>query len=214
METLLGLLIIAGLIVIIVGAILFFIDYAKKNSKKVSLIVLSGGLVLILIGIVGNIGIQNHQAKIAAQEKAEQVQLAKKKNAKFTTYATSFVSTFNDTWNDTVKLNNKTDKSWSSAIESDSESFDVNKTIEKVESDNSNLILGITTNQDQLNKDIKNLKANNTGKYDIKKYETANNKIQAYANFVVNPSGSYNEYGSKTTDLNSAVTTAADAFSE
>ena len=214
MGTLLGLLMIVGLIVIIVGAILFFIDYAKKNSKKVSLIVLSSGLALVLVGGVGAIAVQNHQDKIIAQEKAAQARLIKRKNTKFITTVSSFLTTLNVAWGDTEKLDNKTNKGWYNAIESDSESFDVNKTIENIQSNNADLIASITTEQDQLNSDIKKLKDNDTGKYDLKKYETANEKMKAYSDFVTAPSGSYSDYGSKTTDLDNAVNTAVDAITD
>lgn len=214
MEIFLGFLMIAGFIVIIVGAILFFIDYAKKNSKKISLIVLSSGLVLTLVGGIGAVSMEAHTEKIAAQKQAEKKEITKEKDLRFQKLTTAYMSALNDTWSDTVKLNNRTDKAWSDAIDSGSESFDVDKTIEKIETDNASLITEILSNQNDLDSDIKKMRTNNTGKYDFKKYETMNEKIKSYTNFVTNPSGSYSSYGDKTTGLNDAVTTAYDAINE
>ncbi|MCG7196761.1 hypothetical protein [Pediococcus pentosaceus] len=210
METFLAFTFFGGLIVLLVGAILFFIDYAQKRAKKKSLIIVAIGVVLTVLSLGSEILINQHNARVAQQQKEELAAEKKSKDKKFKNTASNFLAKYYVIWGDSEDLGNSVNKDWENAIDNDPEGFDVEKTIDDIESKNTDKITEITDGTDKLDTYLDTLKKNDTGKYSYEDFDKANDNISTLSNLVTSPSGSYSSFGTEFSDDDDAVSKSFD----
>lgn len=213
METFLSFLFFVGIIVLLVGAILFFIDYAQKRSKKKSLIIIGVGLIIGIISLGGVGMIEKHNADVVKEQKARAALVKKQENKKFRDAASEYLAEYYIIFGKSEDLGNAINKSWGNAIYNSSDDYDVNKVITKIESKNSAKISTITDGQTKLDGYLATLKKNDTGTYDLKTYETANDKMTDLTTMVTSISGSYSSFGSDFSDADDAVAKSFKAIS-
>lgn len=213
METFLSLLFFLGIIVVVVGAILFFIDYAQKRNKKKSLIIIGVGIIMGVVSLGGISLIDQHNAAIAEAQQEKIAKLKKEKNKKFKDTASEYLAEYYIIFGKAEDLGNAINKSWGDSIENSSDDYDVDKVLDAIESKNSSKITTIADGQSQLDTYLATLKKNNTGKYNLKAYETANDKMSTLTTMVTSISGSYSSFGTDFSDADDAVSKSFKAIS-
>lgn len=213
METFLSLLFFLGIIVVVVGAILFFIDYAQKRNKKKSLIIIGVGIIMGIVSLGGISLIDQHNAAIAEAQQEKIAKLKKEKNKKFKDTASEYLAEYYIIFGKAEDLGNAINKSWGDSIENSSDDYDVDKVLDAIESKNSSKITTIADGQSQLDTYLATLKKNNTGKYNLKAYETANDKMSTLTTMVTSISGSYSSFGTDFSDADDAVSKSFKAIS-
>lgn len=213
METFLSLLFFLGIIVAVVGAILFFIDYAQKRNKKKSLIIIGVGIIMGIVSLGGISLIDQHNAAIAEAQQQKIAKLKKEKNKKFKDTASEYLAEYYIIFGKAEDLGNTINKSWGDSIENSSANYDVDKVLDAIEAKNSSKITTITDGQSQLDTYLATLKKNDTGKYNLKTYETANDRISTLTTMVTSISGSYSSFGTDFSDADDAVSKSFKAIS-
>ncbi|MFH7579662.1 hypothetical protein [Lactiplantibacillus plantarum] len=213
METFLSLLFFLGIIVVVVGAILFFIDYAQKRNKKKSLIIIGVGIIMGIVSLGGISLIDQHNAAIAEAQQEKIAKLKKEKNKKFKDTASEYLAEYYIIFGKAEDLGNTINKSWGDSIENSSADYDVDKVLDAIEAKNSSKITTITDGQSQLDTYLATLKKNNTGKYNLKIYETANDRMSTLTTMVTSISGSYSSFGTDFSDADDAVSKSFKAIS-
>lgn len=213
METFLSLLFFLGIIVVVVGAILFFIDYAQKRNKKKSLIIIGVGIIMGVVSLGGISLIDQHNAAIAEAQQEKIAKLKKEKNKKFKDTASEYLAEYYIIFGKAEDLGNAINKSWGDSIENSSDDYDVDKVLDAIEAKNSSKITTITDGQSQLDTYLATLKKNNTGKYNLKIYETANDRMSTLTTMVTSISGSYSSFGTDFSDADDAVSKSFKAIS-
>lgn len=213
METFLSLLFFLGIIVVVVGAILFFIDYAQKRNKKKSLIIIGVGIIMGIVSLGGISLIDQHNAAIAEAQQQKIAKLKKEKNKKFKDTASEYLAEYYIIFGKAEDLGNTINKSWGDSIENSSDDYDVDKVLDAIEAKNSSKITTITDGQSQLDTYLATLKKNNTGKYNLKIYETANDRMSTLTTMVTSISGSYSSFGTDFSDADDAVSKSFKAIS-
>ncbi|MGP9049932.1 hypothetical protein [Lactiplantibacillus plantarum] len=213
METFLSLLFFLGIIVVVVGAILFFIDYAQKRNKTKSLIIIGVGIIMGVVSLGGISLIDQHNAAIAEAQQEKIAKLKKEKNKKFKDTASEYLAEYYIIFGKAEDLGNAINKSWGDSIENSSDDYDVDKVLDAIESKNSSKITTIADGQSQLDTYLATLKKNNTGKYNLKAYETANDKMSTLTTMVTSISGSYSSFGTDFSDADDAVSKSFKAIS-
>ncbi|KRN94072.1 hypothetical protein [Pediococcus stilesii] len=210
METFLAFTFLGGLIVLLVGAIIFFIDYAQKREKKKSLTIVVVGMALTVLSFGGEALIIQHNTKVAQVRKDELLVEKKKKDKKFKNTASDLLAKYYVIWGDSEDLGNSVNKDWENAIDDDPEGFDVEKTIDDIENKNDDKITAINDGIDELDTYLDILKKNDTGRYNYKDFEKANDNISTLSDLVTSPSGSYSSFGTKFSDDDDAVSKSFD----
>lgn len=213
METFLSLLFFLGIIVVVVGAILFFIDYAQKRNKKKSLIIIGVGIIMGIVSLGGISLIDQHNAAIAEVQQQKIAKLKKEKNKKFKDTASEYLAEYYIIFGKAEDLGNTINKSWGDSIENSSADYDVDKVLDAIEAKNSSKITTITDGQSQLDTYLATLKKNDTGKYNLKTYETANDRMSTLTTMVTSISGSYSSFGTDFSDADDAVSKSFKAIS-
>ncbi|MCT4452832.1 hypothetical protein [Lactiplantibacillus plantarum] len=213
METFLSLLFFLGIIVVVVGAILFFIDYAQKRNKKKSLIIIGVGIIMGIVSLGGISLIDQHNAAIAEAQQQKIAKLKKEKNKKFKDTASEYLAEYYIIFGKAEDLGNTINKSWGDSIENSSADYDVDKVLDAIEAKNSSKITTITDGQSQLDTYLATLKKNDTGKYNLKTYETANDRMSTLTTMVTSISGSYSSFGTDFSDADDAVSKSFKAIS-
>lgn len=213
METFLSLLFFLGIIVAVVGAILFFIDYAQKRNKKKSLIIIGVGIIMGIVPLGGISLIDQHNAAIAEAQQQKIAKLKKEKNKKFKDTASEYLAEYYIIFGKAEDLGNTINKSWGDSIENSSVNYDVDKVLDAIEAKNSSKITTITDGQSQLDTYLATLKKNDTGKYNLKTYETANDRMSTLTTMVTSISGSYSSFGTDFSDADDAVSKSFKAIS-
>ena len=213
METFLSLLFFLGIIVAVVGAILFFIDYAQKRNKKKSLIIIGVGIIMGIVSLGGISLIDQHNAAIAEAQQQKIAKLKKEKNKKFKDTASEYLAEYYIIFGKAEDLGNTINKSWGDSIENSSANYDVDKVLDAIEAKNSSKITTITDGQSQLDTYLATLKKNDTGKYNLKTYETANDRMSTLTTMVTSISGSYSSFGTDFSDADDAVSKSFKAIS-
>ncbi|PKX53831.1 hypothetical protein BIS21_01620 [Lactiplantibacillus plantarum] len=213
METFLSLLFFLGIIVVVVGAILFFIDYAQKRNKKKSLIIIGVGIIMGIVSLGGISLIDQHNAAIAEAQQQKIAKLKKEKNKKFKDTASEYLAEYYIIFGKAEDLGNTINKSWGDSIENSSADYDVDKVLDAIEAKNSSKITTITDGQSQLDTYLTTLKKNDTGKYNLKTYETANDRMSTLTTMVTSISGSYSSFGTDFSNADDAVSKSFKAIS-
>lgn len=213
MEGFLSIVFFIALIVLIVGAILFFIDYAQKRSKKKSLTIIGAGLIIGAISLGGVGMIEKHNADIVKAQQEQAALVRKQKNKKFKDAASNYLAEYYIIFGKSESLGNAINKSWGNSIENSSGDYDVDKVITSIESNNSSKISVINDGQSKLDDYLSTLKKNDTGKYDLKVFKTANSRITDLTSTVTSISGSYNSFGDDFSDADDAVAKSFKAIS-
>ncbi|AEV95145.1 O-antigen ligase family protein [Pediococcus claussenii] len=194
MNTLLAFLFLGSLIVILIGAILFFIDYAQKRNKRKSLIIIAVGFLISIISISGFGAIEHHNQKVAEEKQAKIAQIKKQKDKKFKSIASEYSLKYIELISTSEDLAKKVNSEWGNAIDNSGDDYDVDKTIDDIEEKNSDKISQINDDQSTLDSDLTKLKKNNTSKYGYHKFKKANDNITDLTNFVTSPTGSYSDF--------------------
>ena len=213
METFLSLLFFLGIIVVVVGAILFFIDYAQKRNKKKSLIIIGVGIIMGIVSLGGISLIDQHNAAIAEVQQQKIAKLKKEKNKKFKDTASEYLAEYYIIFGKAEDLGNTINKSWGDSIENSSADYDVDKVLDAIEAKNSSKITTITDGQSQLDTYLATLKKIDSGKYNLKTYDTANDRMSTLTTMVTSISGSYSSFGTDFSDADDAVSKSFKAIS-
>lgn len=205
---------ILGAIILIVGAILFFIDYAQKRSKKKSLIIVGVGVTLAIISLGGISLVEQHNARLEEIRQEKLANQKKRANKKFISTASEYLAEYYILFGKSETLGNSINKDWGNAIDDSTDDFDVDKTIETIENKNTDTISEITDGQSKLDDYLATLEKNDTGTYDLKIYKTANSRMTDLTNKVTSISGSYSSFASDFSDADDAVSKSFSAISK
>ncbi|AVK60320.1 hypothetical protein C5Z25_00355 [Lactobacillus sp. CBA3605] len=187
-----------GLILLIIGAIFFFIDYAKGTHKKLSYILMAIGLIIAIGGYFGNTyQIKQEQIRQAKIEKNKEKTFASNySNIRYYTYTTGIkaekigdklTSVWHDAiWNDNgVTVDGKSYTDFNKAIEAQYAVYTSEGTIDKMDTALSHLESTYAT----LKQNVTN--KNETKLADAKK---AVKDAKKFVNLVENPSGNYSTF--------------------
>lgn len=205
MQGFLSVIFFIALIALIVGAILFFIDYAQKRSKKKSLIIIGAAVVVGIVSLGGVGMIEQHNANVEKARQAQVAGLKKQKDKKFKSTASEYLAEYYTAFGKSEDLGNAINKEWAQSIQDSTGDYDVNKALETIEKKHSTTISEITNEQSNMDDYLSTLKKNDTGKYDLKSFETANNKMTDLTTMVTTVSGSYTSFGNDFSDSDDAV---------
>ncbi|CAJ1227594.1 hypothetical protein [Lactiplantibacillus xiangfangensis] len=200
---------IIGIIILVVGAIFFFIDYAKGNKKQMSSIIMVVGLIL---GIGGYFG---HTYQVH-QEQVRQAQIKKAKEKAFADNYSNISYYAYETGTRAEKVGNKLTKVWHAAIWDDGgitidgqNYTDFNKAL-NAQSDlytSNGTIDKLDSKLNSLESTYKELKQNVTSK-NTDKLSKAKNVVKDtkdLVNIVENPSGNYATFSSHFSDADAKL---------
>jgi len=199
-----------GIIILIIGGIFFFINYAKGSSKK-------GSYIIMIIGILIAGGAYGTNAYLVKQE---QLRLAKIKKNKESNFASNYSSinyyasktgivaekvgekystVWHDAiWNDSVTVNGKSYTDFNKAVAAQTEAYVLDGTMSKMDD-----------NLKKLNSTYSDLQKNVTDK-NVEKLATAKQTVKdtrEFVNTVENPSGNYSTFNNNVSDADSALST-------
>jgi hypothetical protein len=211
MDVFLVFTLLIGVVVAIVGAVLFIIDYAKNQPKKISLRVIGIGLAISIISFGGIELYVKHEDAVAAQqaaEKEEQAAMDKKSKKAFSdlkanaimicmsteTVGNKYLEIWHDTiFDDSATVAGKTYTDFNDAVPAQETVYENDGTLDKIQSE-----------QDDMNADLKTMEKNKTNNSTNKEnYATAQKQVKAVNKFVrvvTSPSGTYSDYSSTIND--------------
>lgn len=210
MTLILALAFFGGLVVVLIGAILFFIDYAQNRSKKKSLKIVGIGLAVSIIGLGIESTISYHESRVA-KIKQEKIKKANaKKDKVFKETESEFLADYYTAWEKAEKLGNSVSDDWEKAIDNDPDGYDPDEALKKIEEKDSDEISKIHVDVAIVDEDLAKLKKNNTGKYKIEEFKKADRNLNKLSNFVTSPSGSYMDFGNDFSDYDDEVSNSFD----
>lgn len=200
---------ILGIIVLVVGAIFFFIDYAKGGAKKVSYIIMVVGLVLAAGGYFGN-QYEIHQAQVRQAKIKQQKEKTFADNYSNIRYYALEVGTsaekignkYVDVWHDAiwedsgVTIDGKTYTDFNKAIQAQYNVYTNNGTIDDMDANLASL-------ESTYKKLTNNVTAKNTEK--LAKAKKTVTDAKAFVNTVEDPSGNYGTFSNKVSENDSAL---------
>lgn len=202
---------VVGIIILIVGAIFFFIDYAKGNKKKVSYIIMAVGVIVA----AGGYWAQTYQVK---QAQIRQAQLKKQKektfadnygNIKYYAYTTGvkaekignkFVDVWHDAiWEDSgVTIDGKSYTDFNKALQAQYDVYSSDGTIDKMDTALKHL-------ESTYAKCRENVTAKNQAK--LTKAKQTVKDAKHFVKLVESPSGNYATFSSNVSDADSTLST-------
>ncbi|AKP66794.1 DUF4190 domain-containing protein [Companilactobacillus ginsenosidimutans] len=196
------------LIISILTIIGFFITWIvgviikRKGPKTTGKIGMSITTVFLITSFAGSAVGTYH----LVQQEAVKEQITKTQDKRFKTASKEFKNKFLIVGSNLETIGTNEYKAWGDKIDNSDEDFDVDVAVTDIVTDNS-------TSIEQSDKDIKNLEKklkimsdNDTGKYNLKKYKTAYKRIGKFHDFVSYPTGSYNSFSDTMTTLDDNVT--------
>lgn len=211
---------IIGVIVLVIGAIFFFIDYAKDRKKKMSYSIMIIGIFLGAGGYLRH-SYQVHQEEVlqAQTEEDEENNLARIKQDKEEKFSDAYKNTtyyVYDVGTNAGDVGTKLMEVWHDAIWKDGVTIDgknytdvneaVNAQYKLHQSDGT--IDKLNSSLDNMESAYKKLKNNATNK-NTDKLNTAEKNVKnarKLAKVVKNPSGNYTTFSNKVNDAVSALT--------
>ncbi|MGX6402479.1 hypothetical protein ACWM0Y_15305 [Lactiplantibacillus plantarum] len=216
MLDLLSIVIILGLGAFIVGIILFIIDYAKQNPKRVSVTVMVSGIAVSAIAFATFGGIVSHNDKVAEQEAEKQALIRKKKEKRFKSAYSDLKVEATEVGMSSEKIGNKLSQVWHDAIWEDDGVkidgkyyIDFNKAINKQYSIyvSDGTITELTSEESAMDNSYTTLKKNKTVKNNAKFKQATKIRSEAkkFSNLVTDPSGNYSTFTDNITEVDNAL---------
>lgn len=216
MLDLLSIVIILGLGAFIVGIILFIIDYAKQNPKRVSVTVMVSGIAFSAIAFATFGGIVSHNDKVAEQEAEKQALIRKKKEKRFKSAYSDLKVEATEVGMSSEKIGNKLSRVWHDAIwEDDGVKIDgkyytdFNKAINKQYSIyvSDGTITELTSEESAMDNSYTTLKKNKTVKNNAKFKQATKIRSEAkkFSNLVTDPNGNYSTFTDNITEVDNAL---------
>ncbi|WP_025023480.1 hypothetical protein [Companilactobacillus nodensis] len=193
---------IIGLVVlgfVITWSIGFFVK--KKTVLKVG----KWGLIIslpILIILSTGTGVSYHKE---LQQKQKEETLVKKMDNTVSKTMYKFDDLYIATAVTLESIGNKEYKSWGKAIDDSEGDFDVDTEVDKIVEDNQKDIDTTKEGTEKLKEYITKMDDNDTNSYDIDKYKDAYKKIDKMYDYISNPTGSYNNFYDKFTQMDDEV---------
>lgn len=181
MTTFFSLIILIGIGILIVGIILFIVDYAKDKSKKTSLIVGTTGIVTVLFSAMIIKIIDVHQQNVEKAQEAENEKI-------FKTTANKFLNKYEEIGPECEDLGNTEYDYWGDDIDNSSyDDYDPSDTITSMVEDNADDIITIDSDMQTEKKLLKTLSEHKNDKYDYTKYKKAYDHLDQFADMVTSP---------------------------
>lgn len=184
------------LILAVILAIIFGVIFVVGLLMKITPLKLTGmigaiiGIALLVFGGIG-LGVTKEHQK---NEQIRQAKIKKNKDKKFKLAANEFKNIYYAIGLKAEKLGDKELNFWDNAIETSGDNFDVDKVGKDMDTKYGSERDTLYTMQATLNAQVKIMKANNTGKYDLSEYTTAYDKMTKFVSIVHGASGSYNSF--------------------
>ncbi|MFD1418834.1 hypothetical protein [Companilactobacillus keshanensis] len=192
---------------IVLGFLITWITGFFKKINTVSKVGKLGFIISISIFLAFSIGTGASLYK-DIKEQSESEQLTEYMNNKALDSMKKFNKLYESQGLELETVGNKENRSWHDAIWKNSSTFDVDETLLTITMDNSVPIGSIKDRLKSLKSELEIITDNDTGDYDAQIYKDAYDKIEKMSKFIASPSGSYNNFMPKLTEMDDAVSDA------
>ncbi|MQS88762.1 hypothetical protein [Companilactobacillus mishanensis] len=172
-----------------------------KTTGKLGMIFTSAFLLVSFVGAV--VGTYNLD-----QQNEVKVNQTKTQNKNFKKASAEFENKFLEAGGNLETIGTNEYKSWGDKIDNSDDDFDVDIAVADIVSDNSSLIEQSYSDISYLKSRLKTMSNNDTGKYNLKDYKTAYDRIAKFQDFVSYPTGSYDDFSDKVTMLDDNVSSS------
>lgn len=148
------------------------------------------------------------------QQKKENARQEKIKNKKFLSAADEFKKKYVEVGSDIEDIGSSEYDAWGDKIDNSDDDFNVDVAVADIVSDNIDDISNVNEGTNYLKKRLNIMSLNDTGKYDLKGYKTAYDRINKSNKFISYPTGSYNDFSEKMNDLDDKMNDSYDWMNE